>query len=454
MKDKKEWKLLPSVDTASLGTWSVRRGDTVAVCLDSGKRGFAKVSDLRVVDDGRFVIVYTWLYTRDEVVAELHEGGTLSERYREHLNRKWPMGAPYKYMLSTSRTVALWDTALSRAPEEVVSQISTTWIYSTTQRKHKICNVDEPRLRWMKRILDLEPADLPDHSAETEKSADGGDKQAEERSPSPVVRSPSFTGFQSLGSSSPRSETGNITATPALPAAGQGHEGSDYSASQQNHTASQASRYQGIISSPKSDASFDRSMGEFIQGSRQDRSSAPSEDEEQDSPEMLGENGQQPEERSSTPSESGESDPFSDVWKTPKEKRRKESEELQASNDGDMVDVFSTQKSPTSHQPNGSGKPSQSDSVAESVSNVKTEPSQPISSQMTDFVDLTQDSPSPDFDGGDEGESQQLPRGPGWVQKNEPPSRRTRASTGGRVQMLKEVSISPPKMRRGKRRSE
>ncbi|RJE25833.1 hypothetical protein PHISCL_01809 [Aspergillus sclerotialis] len=467
VKGKKEWKLLPSADTASLGTWSVRRGDTVAVCLDSGKKGFAKVSDLRIVDGGRYIIVYTWLYTREEVVAELHEGGALSERYREHLNRKWPVGAPYKYMLSTNRTVTLWDTALTRAPE-VVSQMSTNWIYSTTQRKRKICNVDEPRFRWMKRILDLEPADLPDQSVETEKPADGDDKQVEERSPSPVVRSPSFTGFQSLGSSSPRSETGNNTAAPPLPAASQGNEGSANFASKQNHTASQASRNQEIISSPKSYSSFDRILDEFIQGSRQDRSdcqdrsSAPSEDEEQDSSEMLNdvnqpaeskENRQQAEERSTSPSESDESDPFSDIGKTPKKKGRKESEEMQGSNnEGDMVDVFSTQKSPTSYQPNGSGKPSQADSVAESVLDVKTEPSQPKSSQVADIVDLTQD--TPESDRGDEGESQQLPRGPGWVQKNEPASRRTRASTGGRVQMLKEVSISPPKVKRGKRRSE
>ncbi|OJJ48106.1 hypothetical protein ASPZODRAFT_140439 [Penicilliopsis zonata CBS 506.65] len=72
---------------------------------------------------------------------------------------------------------------------------------------------------------------------------------------------------------------------------------------------------------------------------------------------------------------------------------------------------------------------------------------QPILSQMSEIVDLTQSSPPVSPGGSDEdfAKSHRLPRGPGWVQKNIPSSQRTtRSSAGGRIQRIKELSVTSP----------
>lgn len=476
-KGKKAWKLHPIADTASLGTRSVRRGDIVAVCLASGREGFAKISDMRRGDDGRHVFVYTWLYTRDEVVEEFREGGDMSERSRKYLGRMWPAEAPYKYMFSTGRIVTVWDHALKRASEEVTSQICMERIYN--QHKRQIFSVDEPGQLWMKRILELEPPELPDQEAVRDTSAELPDQEAvrgtpaelpgqeavrdipaelpgqeavretpaeqvEQQSASPVVSSPSFAGFQSSGSN-PASESGGDVETGVV----NQDEGSDHS-SKRNKKASQASKNQDIISSPKSHTSFDLMLAEFIQGSRQDRSSASIENQDgspgkhNHTEKTAGnENGKQDRPR---PSASGTAaNSFNEAGNAAKEGGRLASEELQ---DDGKLELFSNPKSPPSHQPNGSARSSRAGSIVESGWNGKHEASQPPkSSQMVDIVDLTQESPA-ESDGEDEADTG-LPQGPGWVQKNP----RTRASTG-HVQKMKEVSVSPPKVKRKRRVSE
>lgn len=74
----------------------------------------------------------------------------------------------------------------------------------------------------------------------------------------------------------------------------------------------------------------------------------------------------------------------------------------------------------------------------------------PPASQFSeiDFVDLTQSSPPASPGGSDEdfANSQRLPKGPGWVQKNIPSTQRqTRKSKGG--------SVSPPSLKGRRRRT-
>lgn len=405
-------------DIASLGTWSARRGDVVAVCLDSGREGFAKISDMRRGDDGRHHVVYTWLYTRDEVVEDLRrEGDVLAERSRKRLERKWPAEAPFNYVLSTDRTVTLLDTALSRAPEEVTSQISTEWIYNTTQRRRKICSVDE--FRWMKRILELEPPELPDQEAARETSVE----QVEQRSVSPVVRSPSFSGFQSLGSNWTPSEDGDDEEVPAV----NQDEGTDHSP-KRNIAASQAIGDQDLVSSPKTHTSFDLMLGEFIQGSMQDRSSVSNEAGEGDDADKSGNGNQKQGRQKSAANASNEAS------KATQEDERMTTEEP-PDEESSKLGLFSNPKSPISYQPNGSGGSSRAGSSAESVWDMRHEASQPPkSSQMADVVDLTQESPMES-----EGEARRVGRS----------RRNKRASTS--VQEMKEVSISPPKTRKTRR---
>jgi hypothetical protein len=157
VEGQKPWEDLVQVTKASLETWSVHLGDLVAVCLDGGSEGYAKVSELRQVEDGRYMVVYTWLYTRKEIMDELKFQGWLSKACREHVNCMWPAKAPYEYMLSSNRTVVLWDTALSLAPKEVVGRLCRSHIYITTDFIREIHPVGSPDDRWLREILDLSP---------------------------------------------------------------------------------------------------------------------------------------------------------------------------------------------------------------------------------------------------------------------------------------------------------
>ncbi|KAL4961232.1 uncharacterized protein BDV14DRAFT_128261 [Aspergillus stella-maris] len=78
------------------------------------------------------------------------------------------------------------------------------------------------------------------------------------------------------------------------------------------------------------------------------------------------------------------------------------------------------------------------------------EPSPPASQMQ--YVDLTQSSPPVSPGGSDEdfAKSHRLPRGSGWVQKNNPTRRQTRQSSS-QAGIRVEVSISPPRTKRGRR---
>jgi hypothetical protein len=159
----KPWKCLAKVASAPLGKWSICLGDIVTICQGERSEGYAKVSDLRSLDDGRYMVAYTWLYTREEVVAELQTEDGFPERFRKHISRRWPVNADYRYMFSTNRTVTLWDTAISRAPEEVTFKICYSSIYSTMPSTQWIWSIDNPQFRWMKKILDMDPCPQSTH---------------------------------------------------------------------------------------------------------------------------------------------------------------------------------------------------------------------------------------------------------------------------------------------------
>lgn len=158
----KLWKSLRKSDSAPLETWILRRGFIVDV--DTGNStSSAKVSDIRCLDDGRYIVVYTWLYTREQIIQEMEVDGKLSRRDRAHLDIMWPLGDRYQYMLSTNRTITLWDTAIGRAPKEVTTSLCYSVIYSTTPTSRRIWSIENPRFKWMKRILLYEPqeGDMP-----------------------------------------------------------------------------------------------------------------------------------------------------------------------------------------------------------------------------------------------------------------------------------------------------
>ncbi|KAH8431691.1 uncharacterized protein LDX57_009345 [Aspergillus melleus] len=149
------WKELVQVPYASLDVWSIRLGDIVTVCQGEQPDGYAKVSDLRSLENGRYMVTYTWLYTREEIMAEFQTEDGFPPHLRKNLEQRWPEDAHYHYMISTNRTITLWDTAVSLAPEEVVSRVCYSSIYSTTPTKRWIWSVENPGFRWMRKILAL-----------------------------------------------------------------------------------------------------------------------------------------------------------------------------------------------------------------------------------------------------------------------------------------------------------
>ncbi|KAL4755669.1 uncharacterized protein BDW70DRAFT_146130 [Aspergillus foveolatus] len=158
VKGQKPWSELEQVQCASLETWEVRLYDIVTVCVQGLSEGYAKVTDLRDLEDGRFMVVYTWLYTRAEILEEYTGPNGVPPRLQENLDRNWPADSEFNYMLSSNRTVTLWDTALRRAPEHVASKICDGFVYVTTTKKkirpaRWIYSVKEPKVKWLADIL-------------------------------------------------------------------------------------------------------------------------------------------------------------------------------------------------------------------------------------------------------------------------------------------------------------
>ncbi|KAH8701589.1 hypothetical protein BGW36DRAFT_355743 [Talaromyces proteolyticus] len=155
---------------------AVRVGDIVClVQQDGGADRLAKVSELSTYHDNQFAVVCVWLYKREEIVEDLIAHGTAGSRTLtddkswRHINERWDMKQEGfvggDYMLSTKRTIVLWDTALIRlAPEGVSTRVCQNLIYDVNLSSREICDVNNPAMHWMKKILLSRPAGfiLPD----------------------------------------------------------------------------------------------------------------------------------------------------------------------------------------------------------------------------------------------------------------------------------------------------
>lgn len=148
--DVKPWTQLPNVTAADLGEWNVRVGDIAMVQLHNGidTDKYAKATEMKRYDERRYIVVYTWLYTREEVGSELQIGGVMPDSFQKYLDRKWPGSACHKYMFSTNRTLSIWDTVICRAPKEVRAKICDDAIYQTTQTERKILSKKYHGMNW------------------------------------------------------------------------------------------------------------------------------------------------------------------------------------------------------------------------------------------------------------------------------------------------------------------
>lgn len=312
-----------------------------------------------------------------------------------------------------------------------------------------------------------ETVEAVDHTAE------GTGDHSPEEDASPVIQSPQFVGFHSptadtqpsLPEPSPEQETREVTS------ATQNADGGDDSGEQSNSLPQPAEAPSTprstvppnafndtppamgpdddlqLLSSPENFVNFNRLLEQLFQGKRPTPGSPVPKNESGESPRM-------PRSRASSSSSSFVPNPFYEVDKAHEERLRRGSEKAKGDTvieeDESVVDSappksqLSTpisRKTPTSAQPQRSPSP-QDHSLMSSIEESKrqtrhdqafgTQP--PVASQFSNIVDLTQSSPPVSPGGSDEdfAKSHRLPRGPGWVQKNVPSTRRrTRLSSAG-----------------------
>ncbi|KAB8278054.1 hypothetical protein BDV30DRAFT_250303 [Aspergillus minisclerotigenes] len=216
-----------------------------------------------------------------------------------------------------------------------------------------------------------------------------------------------------------------------------------------------------MLSTPRSEVSFSPLMDQLFDGSK----------EKSSSPSIKGEVSQLPE-RPASRSLTGSvvPNPVDKIDKAPETRRRRSSQKQRCSiKEGDTtLDYVSAVEFPSSPSPRRSGRvktrksyPSQDDPMVNAAIGNVPQGKQKISgthnsSAPQGIIDLTQSSPagSPGGSGQDFSRTRRLSRGPGWMHKDISGTRReTRLSSAGpKVQVMKEVSISPSPRRGRKRR--
>jgi hypothetical protein len=145
----KPWNSLPWKESATLDDWKFNIGDLVYVRCTGKPDGLAKVSEIRQLGPELTLVVTAWCYTRDGIEQELPE-----ER-QAHLDRYWPRGASFSYMLSSNRTITIWNAIRGKASPEVMAKLCPDKFYVTTNSFRKIYKAGNPNYKWMKKLLHL-----------------------------------------------------------------------------------------------------------------------------------------------------------------------------------------------------------------------------------------------------------------------------------------------------------
>ncbi|KAE8133982.1 hypothetical protein BDV38DRAFT_256910 [Aspergillus pseudotamarii] len=215
-----------------------------------------------------------------------------------------------------------------------------------------------------------------------------------------------------------------------------------------------------MLSTPGSGVSFSRLMDQLFDGDEETSNSPPVKREVSQLPER-------PESRSSP--DSVVPNPFYKIDKARETQRRRSSQkQISSTKEGDStMDYVSAVEFPSS-SPRRSARvrkrksyPSQDDLLVSAPMGGVPRGKQKIpgaqdSSASHEIIDLTQASPARSAGGNDQDftRTRRLSRDPGWVHKNIPSTRRqTRLSSAGpKVDVMKEVSISPSPRRGEKRR--
>ena len=101
------WDSFPSPGFTMLDDWTLYIGDTIFVCITGREDGLAKVWEIKELNDGRWLLVLFWYYTRGEVEEELKVGGRIPRNHHDHLNYFWLSNALYTHILSTNHMITM-----------------------------------------------------------------------------------------------------------------------------------------------------------------------------------------------------------------------------------------------------------------------------------------------------------------------------------------------------------
>ena len=129
--------------------------------------GLAKVTDIRCLDHECRLLVLAWYYTRKEIQSEWGGNG------KKHLDAQWLCNAPFTYMLSSNRTITMWDTLRGKALPDVMAKLWPDKFYVTTEFLRRICKAGHPYYEWMQKLLDLNPPLILDLDGKVTKKAEG-----------------------------------------------------------------------------------------------------------------------------------------------------------------------------------------------------------------------------------------------------------------------------------------
>jgi hypothetical protein len=128
---------------------TIKVGNVVTVRCTGGRDGVAKVIEIRRLDHERHLLLLAWYYTRDEIQEESGSADA------SHLDRHWPLDASFTYMLSSNRTIAMWDTLRGTASSEVMEKLCPDMFYITTDSVRRVHKTSSHHYKWMRDLLNL-----------------------------------------------------------------------------------------------------------------------------------------------------------------------------------------------------------------------------------------------------------------------------------------------------------
>jgi hypothetical protein len=147
------------MESTTLEDWKFNIGDPVYVRRTGNSDGLAKVSDIRRLGPKCYLVVLAWYYTRDDIREELRGLRRIPKQRQADLDAQWPPYALFSYMLSSNRTLNIWDTLRGKASPEIMAKLCPDKFYVTTNNPNshirKICKAEYPSYKLMEELLYL-----------------------------------------------------------------------------------------------------------------------------------------------------------------------------------------------------------------------------------------------------------------------------------------------------------